>query len=74
MANLPLIGRDAVLIKKLAKQVLKGLPYGTMTSALRDTADQRGYRFDVQILDDKGKPTGHIARVAITLDRFEQVP
>jgi hypothetical protein len=68
--KLSLIGRDYLLIEKLAKQIFKNLPYGTMTTPLRDTPDRRGFAFDVQILVD-GEPTGHIARVQVTLDRFE---
>jgi hypothetical protein len=72
-APLPLIGRDLMLINKLAKQMFKDLPHGTLTTKLRPTADRRGFRFDVQITDDDDKPTGRIARVQVTLDRVEQV-
>jgi hypothetical protein len=69
--RLPLIGRDRLLIQKLAKLVFKNLPHGTYTTNLRDTADRRGYAFEVQIRDEDGKPTGRIARVQVTLDRVE---
>jgi hypothetical protein len=69
--KLPLIGRDRVLIEKLARQVFKGLPHGTWASEMWDTLDRRGYAFEVQIRDEDGKPTGRIARVQITLDRVE---
>jgi hypothetical protein len=69
--KLGLIGHDRVLIEKLAKQIWHDLPHGTMVTPVRDTADRRGFRFDIQILDDAQKPTGHVARVQVTLDRFE---
>jgi hypothetical protein len=70
--KLPLVGHDYAVIKKLAKQIWCRLPFGTMTTSVRDTADRRGFRFDIQLQDGDGKPTGHIARVQVTLDRFEQ--
>jgi hypothetical protein len=69
--RLPLIGRDHVLIEKLAKQVLKGLPHGIWVTKLWETIDRRGYAFEVQIRDSDGEPTGRIARVQTTLDRVE---
>jgi hypothetical protein len=71
MSKLPLIGRDYALIQKLAKRIWKDLPNGTMVTPLRDTPDRRGFAFEVQLLDEAQKPTGHIARVQVTLDRFE---
>jgi hypothetical protein len=70
--KLPLVGHDRVLIEKLAKQIWHDLPHGTMVTPVRDTADRRGFRFDIQVLDDKQEPTGHIARVQVTLDRLEE--
>lgn len=71
-SKLPSIGHDRAVIQKLARAIFRNLPNGTMTTKLTDTADLRGFRFDVQITGPDGKPTGHIARVQITLDRFEQ--
>lgn len=70
-SKMPLIGHDYVLIQKLAKQIWRDLPNGTMATPLRDTLDRRGFAFEIQILDNKQKPTGHIARVQVTLDRFD---
>lgn len=69
--KLPLIGHDYVLLQKLAKQIWGDLPHGTMVTKLRDTTDRRGFVFEVQITDAESKPTGHIARVQVTLDRME---
>jgi hypothetical protein len=69
--RLPLIGRDRVLIGELARLVFRNLPHGTYTTRLRDTADRRGYAFEVQIRDDENQPTGRVARVQVTLDRVE---
>lgn len=69
--KLSLIGHDFVLIQKLAKQIWHDLPHGTMVTELRETTDRRGFAFDVQITDAENKPTGHIARVQVTLDRME---
>jgi hypothetical protein len=68
--KLPLIGHDKLVIEKLAKQIWRDLPNGTMTTPLRDTLDRRGFAFDIEVRDSKGEPTGHIARVQVTLDRF----
>jgi hypothetical protein len=70
--KLPLIGRDLVLIENLAQQVFSDLPHGTWTTNLRRTSDRRGWYFEIQIRDEGGKPTGHVARVQVTLDRFEE--
>jgi hypothetical protein len=69
--KLPLVGHDRALIEKLAKQIWHDLPHGTMVTKLRDTTDRRGFSFDIQIMDDKQEPTGHVARVQVTLDRLE---
>jgi hypothetical protein len=71
--KLPLIGRDRVLVEKLAKLVLKGMPHGTWTTELRSTADRRGFEFEVQLRDADNKPTGHIVCVQVTLSRVESV-
>jgi hypothetical protein len=70
--KLGLIGHDRAVIEKLARQIWHDLPHGTMVTKLRDTPDRRGFSFDIQILDDAQKPTGHVARVQVTLDRFEE--
>lgn len=71
--KLPLIGRDYALVENLAKQINKqGLNGHSATNLSRDAA-RRGFEFLVQI-HHEGKPTGHIARVSVTLDRVEQEP
>jgi hypothetical protein len=70
--SLGLIGRDYVLIQKLAKRIWKDLPHGMMVTPLWETPGRRGFAFEVQVRDDAGKLTGHVARVQVTLDRFEQ--
>jgi len=70
--RLPLIGRDYVLIEKLAKRVFRYPGPDKVTTDLRRTSDGRGWDFEVMIVFD-GQPTGHIARVTIEMDRIEQV-
>lgn len=72
--KLALIGRDRVLIDKLAKE-LHGKTYH-LTTPIYETA--RGCYFEVAITL-KGKPheripTGHVARVTVELDRIEPSP
>jgi hypothetical protein len=69
--KLRLIGHDYVVIKKLAKGVYDRLPHGTMVTKLAETLDGRGFSFDVQVTDKHNRPTGHVARVQVSLDRFE---
>jgi hypothetical protein len=71
--RLPLIGRDRVLIEKLAKQVRDDIRQGDITP-LYDTTDGRGFSFRVRVCGSDGKPTGHIARVQISLDEIERKP
>lgn len=66
--KLGLIGRDYVLIKKLAEQVRTLMRREYDFTALHETADRRGQWFEVRL------PTGHIARITVTLDRIEQAP
>lgn len=71
--KLPLIGRDFSLIQGLAKQIRKDGVRGRSITKLYETGDRRGFYFEVQIMDPDDKlPTGHIARVQVTLDRFDQ--
>jgi hypothetical protein len=72
--KLGLIGRDYVLIKKLARKIWHDLPNGTMVTRLRETLDRRGFCFEIQVQDGAGVPTGHVARVQVTLDRFDGEP
>jgi hypothetical protein len=66
-AKLPLIGRDLVTIKNLAKEI-RGAPGRGEITELYGTADKRGFYFRVRVAGKDGKPTGHIARVEVTLD------
>jgi hypothetical protein len=71
--KLSLIGRDYSLIQILAKQIHKTGTRGRSITKLYETADRRGFYYEVQIMDpDDKQPTGHIARVQVTLDRFDQ--
>lgn len=66
---LSIIGHDSFVIEKLANLVLKGVHARHAVTKLRD--QRRGYWFEVQVCDDKGQPTGHVARVTVELDRVE---
>lgn len=78
--KLPIIGRERALVDRLANdlQRMVGGPPASMAAIERlrrhnssKVVDRRrGASFEVQIVVD-GEPTGHIARVEITLDRFE---
>jgi hypothetical protein len=83
--KLPLIGRDHAVVNTLTRGLYfaarAGLPIGKQgggkrvtheTTAPTPTSDGRGFRFDVRIFGEDGEPTGHIARVAVTLERVEQ--
>jgi hypothetical protein len=72
-SNLPLIGRDYVLIEKLAREIYKDIRRGEITP-LHERADKRGFDFRVKVYGSDGKPTGHIARVEITLDGVDPHP
>lgn len=82
--KLTIIGRERWLLDDLAKGiqgVIGGPPPSKKTmarvrrhnsSTIYDTS--RGNKFEVQVVDSvTGKPTGHIARVTVELDRFEEV-
>ena len=72
--KLALIGREYMLIRKLARQLLKNGTAGHTATDLSDYGEGgRGFHFDV-MLHEGGKPTGRVARVQVTLDRVEQVP
>lgn len=66
-----LIGRDDVLVRRLAEQLRKGGSYVGDFTDLKPTADRRGYSFEIDI-HLNGSPTGHIARVIVELDRMEE--
>ncbi len=64
-----IIGRESFLIEALTKLLHVGANSRHSVTRLREL--HRGYWFEVQVCDDKGKPTGHIARVTVQLDRLE---
>lgn len=63
-----LIGRDDLLMEKLATLVSKEANRHHEISELHKT--ERGYSFDVQVLVDD-EPSGHLARVGIELLTYE---
>lgn len=71
---LGLIGRDDVLVRKLAKLVNKAArkhhDYTGLRPYLLDGV-LRGYQFDVLIHEPDG-PTGHVARITVELDRVNR--
>lgn len=84
-SKLPLIGRDLAVIQTLARGLYftarAGLPVGGQGGGKRvrhhttdptATEDRRGFRFDVRVFGQDGEPTGHIARVCVTLEGIEQ--
>ena len=70
MSGEGLIGRDDVLVRKVAAKLRHQATYLGDYSDLRQTDDRRGYTFAVRLHDDDG-PTGHIVRVTVELDRVE---
>lgn len=81
--QLSIMGRERALVDALTRG-LQGMVGGpppskkTLEEVRRHNSSaqwptRRGSAFEVQICDpDDGKPTGHIARVSIELDRFER--
>jgi len=70
--KLPLIGRERALMNALTKQIHNRGMAGYSVGRVRETP--RGCAFDVQIVtNERGHyiPTGHYARVEVTLDRFD---
>jgi hypothetical protein len=82
--KLGLIGRDHKILEDLTKNirwaVRNGLTTGPMGGGkhiqhhagvyLMPTSDRRGFYFEVRTVDERGKTTGHIARVEVTLARL----
>lgn len=78
-----IIGRERALIggftRALAKHVGGPPPSKKTTAELRrhnsgavwDT--MLGSAFEVQVVGPDGEPTGHVARVTVELERFEEV-
>lgn len=80
--TLAIIGRERALIDALTKAlnaVIGGPPsHRTMaelrrhnSSAITQTA--RGNSFEIQVVGPDSKITGHIVRVTVELDRFEEM-
>jgi hypothetical protein len=69
---LPLIGREASLIRGLAKQIHREGVRGHAITPLSDYGENgRGWHFEVHLKEPgpAGQDTGRVARVAVTLDR-----
>lgn len=64
-----LIGRDDVLVMGVAQGALNGLKTKHNHSKLSPI--DRGYEFDLELLDESDKPTGHVVKVQVTLACFE---
>lgn len=64
-----LIGRDDVLVKKEAALLLKDAKKRHHYKPLVEI--HRGYTFELQLLDEKDAPTGHVVKVTVTLERVE---
>lgn len=79
----PIIGRERALLDGLSnglQGVVGGPPpsKATMAQVRRHNSSrvyktERGNSFEVQIVGPEGEITGHIARVTVELDRFEEV-
>ena len=70
--KLPLIGREASLIRGLAKQIHREGVRGQPVTPLSDYGENgRGWHFEVHLKEPgpAGEPTGRVARVTVTLDR-----
>lgn len=76
-----IIGRERALIDGLTnalQRMVGGPPPSNRMlrearrhNSSRPTPTQNGNTFEVQIVDPSGEITGHIARVTVELDRFE---
>lgn len=64
-----LIGRDDVLVRNVAKAAQAPLRTSHNYSELRPI--DRGYEFDLELLERDDKPTGHVVKVQVTLACFE---
>jgi len=71
-ARMPLIGHDVMLIKGLARKLHRDGTAGHLSTDIRDTADGRGFWFDVAIAEPDGTPSNRVARVQVTFDRVGQ--
>jgi hypothetical protein len=79
---LAILGRERALLEALGEalsKVIGGPPPSRKTmdelhrhNSSKTWATRRGLAFEVQIVDpDDKRPTGHIVRVTVELDRFE---
>lgn len=68
--KLSLIGRDRVLVEKVAKLLHGAVKKHHNYTVLRETP--RGNTFELDLIGPDKKPTGHIVRVTVELDRVEQ--
>ena len=69
--RLPLIGRDLVLVRKLADQINRHGVNGHAATQLNDYGTAgRGFAFDV-LIHAEGEDTGRVAKVTVVLDRVE---
>ena len=69
--------RGYTLIRQLAIQIRHQVGKtvrGRRVTDIWDTLDRRGFGFEVEIVNEEGRPTGHVASVRITLDRIEVPP
>lgn len=65
-----IIGRESFLMEKVALLVHKHLSTRFDYTPIHET--RRGYTFSVAVTDSDGVPTGHVARVTVELDRFDE--
>lgn len=80
---LPIIGRERALLDAFTKALSNAvggpapskatLKQLRLHTAARLFPTHRGNAFEVRIADPDGAPTGHIVRVTVELDRFEEV-
>lgn len=63
-----IFGRERALMEALARAVHKTVHMRGASTDLRE--EHRGYSFQVQIEVD-GEPTGHVATITLTMDRWK---
>lgn len=65
-----IVGRDRVLVEKVAKSLFKSLPRPHESTLLRETP--RGSYFEVHVIGSDSDRTGRVIRVTIELDRVDE--
>lgn len=69
MSSLGIIGREQSLVDGLTKKIHRTVLKIGPSTDLRET--RRGNAFEVALVDEDDKPTGHVIKITVELDRFD---